>query len=55
METVANHIIVSFLVGFGMSAMLAFMFMQRYFNSIDKVDRMLKDFKAEGHEGKWLK
>lgn len=43
------------LSGVGIGMALSWGSLERYYNLLLGVDKMLKDFKAEGVDGKWLK
>jgi len=41
--------------GFGIGVFLSFVLLERYYQGLLDVADMLKDFKSEGHDDKWLK
>ena len=43
-----------FIGGLGFGVMLSFTMLERYYSGLMKVADMLKEFKSEGHDNKWL-
>ena len=40
--------------GFGIGVFVSFVLLERYYQGLMKVADMLKEFKSEGHDNKWL-
>ena len=47
--------IVCFMGGIGFGMFLSFAMLERYYSGLLKVSDMLREFKSEGHDDKWLK
>ena len=54
-QGIENYCMLIFLAGFGIASILAFLFLGKYISYVEKIEKMMDNFKAEGHKDKWLK
>ena len=43
------------LAGIGIGMVVSWSMLEKYYSGISRIETLLKDFKSEGHDSKWLK